>query len=216
MKKLIILMLATIALGQSIQMGNFDIKDTLKIGGLNVMARQDSAINTLCDMLFWGDASFTGDFHIQGKLTVDSLITGKKIGIYAFLNEVDTTTIITSDSLHFLQGSFTNSPSFGFGATVDTLLYTGTDTVYLLIGYDITSSHSMNNSDIKLAIQNDDSTYTNQNMETFAKNAGQFYSFSGHLVLQMHPNHKIKLMLFSNNTGDIIIKKMTAYATRFF
>ena len=195
--------------------GNFNVIDTFMIDSLRLFYADGDTVKTSCNISFLGDAGFDGNFEVGGKLTVDSLISGKKVGLYAFLNEQDTTTVVASE-LSFLQGSFTNSPSYGFGNDGDTLLYIGSDTVNMLIGYDITASHSMPSSYIELVIENDDSTYTNQSMRTYAKNLGQKYSFSGHLVICLVPNHKIKLMLTSDKSGDIIVEKLTTYAMRFY
>ena len=133
-------------------------------------------------------------------------LTPLTYGVFAALTTPATTTTTSADTFYPINGTFDNTPSVGFTATVDPAIqYTGEKETYFEIDWHCTFKNNTANSTISVGISDADGTvYPYSIMKTYAKNADELYSLSGTVVVQLITDNKIQLNIASDNDGDII------------
>lgn len=156
-----------------------------------------------------------GEYSLNAKY-----ITGKKVGVYAYLTEPTGTTITTAGTFYPIGGSFTNAPVEGFGVAITYtpgIKYTETLTQFFEIDWHTSVSASVNTTTVTLAISKNGTLIPGSDMLHLCKNSDQTYNLSGTCVVELAEGDEIQLIVTSNGDGDVLtIHKYTTTINEFF
>jgi len=214
MKKLIfILLVFSLAFGQIITSTNFPYylgaRNYPKVN-IDTIKVDDTVIGYMISdsLIFPTKVKYISGVNFTGYLT------SKRSRVFAFLNENDTTVIVTADSLHMINGIFVNSPIYDFEIANGRLVYKGTDTLDFDI--DIAASVASNTATtlIHVAIKNDDSTYYRQKMGGLAKYVNEPIPITAFLTLTLAPNDSISIMTEADKVCELDYRHVTTRIRR--
>ena len=151
-----------------------------------------------------GDPVLSGVEHGEDMLQ-------RKVGVFAYIDSEtgENTTCTLADTWYPISGTFVNSPIEGFTLVSGdpSLQWDGAETAYFEIDWHVSMSCDNSNSTVHLGILIWDGDSWNEvpaTMGTYVKNAGQLYTLSGTVVIQLLQNNKIQLVIRSNNAGGVI------------
>jgi len=181
--------------------------DSLRVNGLTTFYRDGDTTKSNCNMSFLGTANFTGN------LTADGYLTGKKSGVYSY---VDTTiSIVTVDSLHLVSVFENSNPLQDFKLVGDTLVYTGSKQYFEGL-YFASISADVDSTTISLAIESGDSVYSDQKMLNFSQYSGQSNIISGNLVFEVDQYDTLYIRAEADSVCSLDFKKLTISIKEFF
>ena len=155
-----------------------------------------------------------------GTLTATGFITGKKVGVFAYLSAEANTTITTAGTYEAIAGTFTNTVIESFSAaTVVTpgIKYDGSLTQHLETDWHATIAADSNSVTVTMAVFKNGAMNPGSAMEILCKTAGESYSLSGTCVCEMETDDEMQLVVTSDNDGDVItVKEYTTTINEFF
>ena len=128
-------------------------------------------------------------------------ISGKKVGIYAFLSAPADTTITTAGTYYPVLGTFTNSPIESFSAAAvytPGIKYDGTLTQYFEIDWHTTIFANAPMTTVTFAIFKNGTLIGGSDMSQLCKTASYLYSLSGTCVVELATDDEIQLVITSD------------------
>lgn len=143
----------------------------------------------------------------ETKASINALydhIDEMNVGAFAYLRG-ETTTDLTSLDETYIEGTFVNSPAYGFeGVTQDGepyLKYTGTKTLYFEIDLHASFLSDLDNTEAVLKVSKNLSNLVASNTYTFLKGANQNYNASLTAVVQLETDDLIQLRVARTTSG---------------
>lgn len=125
-------------------------------------------------------------------------------GVYAYMDSTSATTCTSADTWYAIQGTFTNSPMEGFIFDTDHITYKN-GTQYFEINYNASVQSNNAGSTVHFNVWvNDAIVIEAAKMGTFLKFANEPIPVSGCIVLELSIDDEVKLVLESDNAGDVI------------
>lgn len=165
------------------------------------------------------DHEVTSDLNI-GPYNFDSggYISGKKCGVFAYLDAPADTTITAAGTYYPIQGAFTNDPIEDFTAVpTPAIRYDGPKTQYFEIDWHAAGYGDANGQTIHIGVKKNGVLCTASVMGTFLKFLGEEQSLSGTCVVELATNDEIQLVVTSDGNGDILtLEQFTTTITEFF
>lgn len=173
-----------------------------------------------------GTVNITGSVHTSGYINshdiinADSYITGKKVGVAAYL-VTRTITATLRDTYTFVRGKFINAPLQGFIATrnIDDqpcIEYAESIPQYFKIDAHASFNVSEHNTTITFAIRHNDTVLDQSKMSLFCKYNDEHYCLSGTAVVQLNEGDQIQIVVSSNTKCDITVCNLTTTINEFF
>jgi len=167
-----------------------------------------------------GLVDFGDDVDVDGDVDVTGHVTGKKVGVYAYLNTPASTTITVAATYYPINGTFTNAPIEGFSAaTVVTpgIKYDEALTQYFEIDWHASVYCDHNTTTVHFGIKKNGTLLPGSVMGSMCKNASQVYAISGTTVVELATDDEIQLVVTSDGSGDVItMEHYTTTITEFF
>lgn len=162
------------------------------------------------------------DLHCKefyaGSVEASGYITGKKVGVFAYLESPASTTIVTAGTYEYIRGTFVNDPIEDF-TTVATpaIRYDGDKTQYFEIDWHAEIEANFTNTDVEIAFKKNGVVCQCSPMKTRCFTPNAPYSISGTAVIELSTNDEIQLVVTSDGSGDVItFDNFTTTITEFF
>ena len=149
----------------------------------------------------------TNNLNVKGLMTCDSIhYNNIPSRVCAYVNRVDTTTIITAGTYYFLQGGFANTNTINFGFSGDTLQYQNGNHKTLKGGYGFTVKSNKNTCTVSCAVYLNNSIEASSIGSFFCKTAGEVYTIeNNNWMLYVHNNDLIKIRVTCDISDTEII-----------
>lgn len=135
------------------------------------------------------------------------------VGIYAPASEATTT---VADTWIDIASTLSSLVNVGFTLSAEGLTYTGTETIYMEMDAHASVSAENNTTTIYGGVYKNGALVEASMMTTFAKNAGQIYSFSGTCVVQLETDDVLAMYVKTDIGGDVTFHNLTATVRPFF
>jgi len=155
----------------------------------------------------------TGDYQ---HLTADELSALQaKASAYAYLNSSSSVTCTVSGTYYPIAGTFTND-FVNFIFDTDHIEYTGTLTQKFEIDWHASLSAESNGTTVHVTVAKNGTNQTAQRMGVYCKTAGETFTVSGTIVLELEEDDEIQLVVSSDDAGgDITFAHFTTTIARF-
>lgn len=135
--------------------------------------------------------------EVQGDINAGGSISGKKVGVYAYIDTPVLTELTLANTYYAIAGDFTNDPIEDFtGATVTVpgIKYVGVYKQYFEIDFHASVATDKAET-LTTAIYKNGVLFPGSQMSTFCKVANEFYNISGTCVLELEENDEIQLVV---------------------
>lgn len=132
------------------------------------------------------------------------------IGLFAAISEPTLTSIADAETYYPIAGTFTNSPASGFIGTDDPAIkYTGTRTLYFEIDVHAVISAAINGTTVECGIKKNWNIVTDSVVSAYCKTAGELYTVSGTLVVELETDDTIQLVVATDNGNNVTFHNIT-------
>lgn len=153
-------------------------------------------------------------------IIADKVEDRNSIGVFAYLIEPATTIIAEGGTFQKVVGTFGNGPIENFTGNTDYIIYTGPDTDYFEIDWNVGLECDNAGKTVSFGVSVDGEVITNSSpgtMSGFLKYADEIVSLSGTVVVELSTNSTVQLQITSTTTADeITIDHLTTTIRRFF
>lgn len=175
--------------------------------------------------VFGSEAAFNWDkidkiLTVDGDISATGFITGKKVGIFAFLAAPAVTTITTAGTYVPIAGIFNNDPIEGFSAATTYtpgIKYTESKTTHFEVDWHAALEANLNNTEVKVTTAVNGMVCPDGIMTQFCKNLNQPYNMSGTCLHELSEGDELQLIVTSNGSGDqITFDNFTTTISEFF
>lgn len=174
-----------------------------------------------------GTVNITGSVYTSGyiishdSINADSYITGKKVGVAAYLDGKSMTAAQGDDTYTFVRGKFINAPLQGFIATRNRddqpcIEYDEPIPQYFKIDAHASFNVSKNNTTITFAIRHNDTVLDQSRMSLLCKYNDETYCLSGTAVVQLNEGDQIQIVVNADSKCDISVFNLTTTINEFF
>jgi len=155
----------------------------------------------------------TGDYQ---HLTASELSALQaQASVYAYLNSSSSVTCTTSGTYYPIAGTFTND-FVNFIFDTDHIEYTGTVTQKFEIDWHASLSAESNGTTVQVTVAKNGTNQTAQRMGVYCKTAGETFTVSGTIVLELAEDDEVQLVVSSDDAGgDITFAHFTTTIARF-
>lgn len=158
---------------------------------------------------------------ITGSIDATGYITGKKVGVAAYLAEKYMTSILADDTYTYVDGPFINDPVQGFIATTNIdsqpcIFYTEPLTQYFKIDAHASFQVAENDTTVTFAIRQNDKVLDQSRMSLFCKYNDEQYCLSGTAAVQLQQHDEIQIIVKADRKCEIIIISLTTTINEFF
>jgi hypothetical protein len=155
------------------------------------------------------------------NINATEYITGKKTGVFAYLETPEITTITTSGTFQAIEGTFNNAPIENFDNVLvggkGAIRYLGAKTQFFMISLNCELKGNSNNITASIATSKNGNVCTNGSMSQFLKNQGQDYFIGTTCVYELAQYDTVQLVTTNNGTGDqLTFNKITTSINEFF
>lgn len=167
-----------------------------------------------------GSVYTSGSINSHDSINADSYITGKKVGVAAYLAKRDMTSILPY-TYTYVRGGFINDPLQGFIETTNIdrqpcIEYVEPLTQYFEIDAHASFQVAANNTTITFAIRHNDKVLDQSRMQLFCKYNDVQYCLSGTAVVQLQRHDQIQIVVSADRQCDIIVLTLTTTINEFF
>ena len=132
------------------------------------------------------------------------------IGLFAALSAPTLTTIADAETFYPIAGTFSNEPASGFTGTEDPAIkYTGTRTLYFEIDAHAVISAATNGTTVECGIKKNGTLEASSVVSAFCKTAGELYTISGTIVVQLEEDDTIQLVVATDNGNNVTFHNIT-------
>jgi hypothetical protein len=153
-------------------------------------------------------------------LTATGYITGKKVGIFAYLAAATPTTVTIAGTFYPLLGTFTKVEQEDFTDATTYVpgdQYSGTLTQAFEHDWHATVSVDTASATVAMTSARDGVASTGAAMETLCKTAGEKYHLTGTCVCELATGEEKQLMITSDGDGDTVtVHRLTYTVTEFY
>lgn len=174
-----------------------------------------------------GTVNITGSVYTSrsinshDSINADSYITGKKVGVAAYLYKPSMTPTPGDDAYTFVRGQFINDPLQGFIATrnIDDqpcIEYDEPLPQYFKIDAHASFQVSEKNTKITFAIRHNDTVLDQFRMSLFCIYNDEQYFLSGTAVVQLNEGDQIQIVVSADSECEVIIHNLTTTINEFF
>lgn len=151
--------------------------------------------------------------------TLDTRVTAleEKSGVFAALSAADDTTITTAGTYVPVEGTFTNMPAENFEGGTQTIDYKGTVTTYFEIDWHATLETDGASTTVSIGVKKNGALEDSSVMTVLCKTAGEKYTVSGTVVVELETDDTIQLVATTDGAGDVItFDNFTTTISKFF
>lgn len=161
---------------------------------------------------------YNQSFSIPTNITTTGYVTGKKVGVFAYIDGPAITTITEAGVYQYIAGSFTNVFNEDFSLLpVPSIRYDGALTQYFEIHWYTSISANANGITVHVGINKNNELVTGSDMCTYCKQAGEQFFIAGVCATELKKDDEIQLVITCNSTGKIItINHFTTTIKEFF
>jgi len=158
------------------------------------------------------------NLHINGNITADGFISGKKAGVFAYLDNPEVTYINKSEIYYAINGSFINNPIFCFDVkAIPAIKYNCTTPQYFEVDWHATLSADKANTNIYIGIKRNGVFINKSEMKSRFFNADEPYSFSGTTVVYLDYNDTVQLVVSSDDADEnVLFQTFTTSISEFY
>lgn len=161
---------------------------------------------------------YTSIIKGDGTILTPSTITGKKLGVFAYLTAPAVSTIVTAGTYVPIAGTFSNAPMEGFSfSATPAIKYNHTLTQYFKIEWYASLKSDKSATQVSLSIKKDGLLLIGATMTQVCKQIGDLYTLAGTAVVELAQNGEIQLVLTCDKDNtNITIDTFTTTIHEFF
>lgn len=168
-----------------------------------------------------GSVYTTGSINSRDSINADKYITGKKVGVAAYLVEPSMTAAEGGDKYTYVSGRFINVPMDGFIETANSdrqpcIEYVEPLPQWFKIDAHASFNVSENDTTVGFTIRHNDTVLDQYRMSLLCKYHDEQYCLSGTAVVQLNEGDQIQIVVNADNICDIIVYNLTTTINEFF
>lgn len=171
------------------------------------------------DFIHWlGSLCVRDDLCVGNNINAEGYITGKQVGVFAFLSEPTETDTPDADVMVPVAGTFTNAPIKGF-STVATpaIRYDENKKQWFEIDGHITFSSLLPTTTVCVGVKINGVLDTGSVIHAYAQNLNQLYHVSGTIVLELEKDDEVQLVISSSRANNTLtVDGYTTSISEFF
>jgi len=139
-------------------------------------------------------------------ILIEKQVYNDDVGVYSFLKYQNTTTINTANEFQQLNGLFNNTilEYFYYCEENNSIVYNNSHNRYLVLHWATNIKVNRNSVEIKIGISKNNNIYNCSFQPKFIKFGDEYDSLNGFCVGYFKPGDEIKLVVTTNNAGDVV------------